>query len=178
LKSASHQYANALADVALKQSAGPQVTSELHDFATAYAESTELRTALASPAVERDAKHAIIEKVGARIGQGKTVRNFLFIVADHQRMHMLPEMIAAFEEVVQKRQGIAEATISSAVELTAAQKAEFAFTLERLTGKRVEPSYSLDPSLLGGAVVRIGDTIYDGSLRHRLNAMRERLTAE
>jgi F-type H+-transporting ATPase subunit delta len=87
-------------------------------------------------------------------------------------------MISAFQEVVRQRQGIAEAEISSAVELSAAQKAEFAFTLERLTGKRVEAKYSLEPKLLGGAVVRIGDTIYDGSLRSRLNAMRARLAAE
>jgi F-type H+-transporting ATPase subunit delta len=178
LKSVSHQYANALADVALEQKGAPQVTTQLRDFAAAYAESAELRTALASPAVDRKAKHAIIEKVGAKLGQSKTVRNFLFLVADHQRTHMLAEMIAAFEEVVQKRQGVAEAAISSAVELTAEQKAELAFTLERLTGKRVEPSFSLDASLLGGAVVRIGDTIYDGSLRNRLDVMRERLTAE
>lgn len=177
MKSANHQYANALADVALKQGAVAQVTTQLRDFAAAYAESAELRTALASPAVNREAKHAIIEKVGAQLGQSKTVRNFLFVVADHQRTHMLAEIIATFEEVVQKRQGVAKAAISSAVELTAEQKAELAFTLERLTGKRVEPSFSLDASLLGGAIVRIGDTIYDGSLRNRLSAMRERLTA-
>jgi ATP synthase F1 delta subunit len=100
LKSVSHQYANALADVALEQKAAQQVTAQLRDFAAAYAESAELRTALASPAVDRKAKHAIIEKVGAKLGQSKTVRNFLFLVADHQRTHMLAEVIAAFEEVV------------------------------------------------------------------------------
>ena len=62
--------------------------------------------------------------------------------------------------------------------MTAAQKKELAATLERLTGKKIEPKYSLDPSLLGGAVVRIADTIYDGSLRTRLNEMRTRLAAE
>ena len=67
-------------------------------------------------------------------------------------------------------EGIAEAEVSSAIELSATQKAEFAFALEKLTGKRVEAKYSLEPKLLGGAVVRIGDTIYDGSLRSRLDA--------
>jgi F-type H+-transporting ATPase subunit delta len=93
-------------------------------------------------------------------------------------MHMLPGIIAAFQEVIRQRQGIAEAEISSAVELKTSQKTEFKKTLERLTGKRVEPTYSLDPALLGGAVVRIGDTIYDGSLRNRLNGLRARLAAE
>jgi F-type H+-transporting ATPase subunit delta len=80
--------------------------------------------------------------------------------------------------VIRQRQGVAEAEISSAVELNAAQKKEMAATLARLIGKKVETKYSLDPALLGGAVVRIGDTIYDGSLRGRLNEMRARLAAE
>jgi len=80
--------------------------------------------------------------------------------------------------VLRQRQGVAEAEISSAVELSAAQKKELAATLSRLTGKKIEPTYSLNPALLGGAVVRIGDTIYDGSLRSRLNEMRARLASE
>jgi len=178
LKSASLQYANALADIALAQGAADAVNKQLADMGAMYAESAELRNFLTSPAVDRGAKHAVIEKLLARIGASKIIRNFLFVMMDHQRAHILPEIIMAFQDVVRRRQGVAEAEISSAIELSAAQKAEFAFTLERLTGKRVETKYSLDPALLGGAVVRIGDTIYDGSLRSRLNEMRTRLTAE
>ncbi|MGA2431262.1 MAG: ATP synthase F1 subunit delta, partial [Candidatus Acidiferrum sp.] len=151
---------------------------QLADFGAAYAESAELRNFLSSPAVDREAKHGVIEKLVARLGASKIIRNFLFVVADHGRTHILPEIVAAFQDVVRQRQGIAEAEIFTPVALSAAQKAEFAFTLERMTGKRVEAKYSLDPALLGGAVVRIGDSIYDGSLRQRLNAMRARLTAE
>jgi F-type H+-transporting ATPase subunit delta len=178
LKSASLQYANALADIALAQGAAEPVVRQLIDFRDAYAESSELRNFLATPAVDREAKHGVIEKLVARIGASKIVRNFLFIIADHGRMHFLPEIVDAFQEVVRKRQGISDAEIFSAVELSAAQKAEFAFTLERMTGQRIEAKYSLDPSLLGGAVVRIGDAIYDGSVRNRLNEMRSKLTGE
>ncbi len=178
MKSASHQYANALADIALAQGAVEPVLKQLADFGDAYAESAELRNFLATPAVDREAKHGVIEKLVARLGASKIVRNFLFVIADHGRTHILSEIIVAFQEVVRQRQGIAEAEISSAVELSAAQKAEFSFTLERLTGKRVEAKFSLEPALLGGAVVRIGDAIYDGSLRNRLNQMRARLSAE
>jgi F-type H+-transporting ATPase subunit delta len=100
------------------------------------------------------------------------------VIADHRRTQLIPEIIAAFQQVLRQRQGVAEAEISSAVELTAAQKKELAATLSRLTGKKIEPTYSLNPALLGGAVVRIGDTIYDGSLRSRLNEMRARLASE
>ena len=178
MKSASHQYANALADIALAQGAAEPALKQLADFGAAYAESAELRNFLASPAVDRDAKHGVIEKLVARMGASKIIRNFVFLIVDHGRAHILPEIVSAFQEVVRQRQGIAEAEISTAIELNAAQKAEFAFTLERLTGKRVEAKYSLEPALLGGAVVRIGDAIYDGSLRHRLDEMRARLAAE
>jgi F-type H+-transporting ATPase subunit delta len=178
LKSASLQYANALADIALAQGAAEPALRQLSDFGAAYAESAELRNFLSSPAVDRDAKHGVIEKLAARLGASKIIRNFLFVVVDHGRTHVLPEIVTAFQDVVRQRAGIAEAEITTPVALSAAQKAEFAFTLERMTGKRVEAKYSLDPALLGGAVVRIGDSIYDGSLRQRLNAMRARLTAE
>lgn len=178
MKSASLQYANALADIALAQGAAAPALKQLADFGGVYSDSAELRNFLASPAVDREAKHGVIEKLVARLGASKILRNFLFVIADHRRTQILPEIIAAFQDVVRQRQGIAEAEISSAVELSAAQKTEFASTLERLTGKRVEAKYSLQPALLGGAVVRIGDTIYDGSLRNRLNELRTRLATE
>ena len=178
MKSASLQYANALADVALAQGAAEPVTQQLIGFGALYAESAELRNFLSSPAVTKEAKHRVIEKLLARVGGSKVVRNFLLVVVDHQRTHVLPEMIAAFQEVIRQRQGITEAQISSAVELNAAQKAEMEFALERLTGKRVEAKFSLEPGLLGGAVVRVGDTVYDGSLRSRLNELRARLASE
>jgi F-type H+-transporting ATPase subunit delta len=178
LKSASLQYANALADIAIAQSAAEPALKQLADFGAAYAESTELRTFLASPAVTIEEKHGVIEKIVARLKASKIIRNFLFLVADHRRTAILPEIVAAFEQVVRQRQGLAEAEVLSAVELRAAQKAELAKTLEKLTGKKIETKYSLDPALLGGAVVRIGDTIYDGSLRSRLKEMRARLAGE
>lgn len=178
MKSASLQYANALADVALAQGAADAALAQLGDFAAAFGASAELRNFLASPAIPREAKHGVIEKISARVGAGKIIRNFLFVIADHHRTHILPEIVASFQDVIRQRQGIAEAEISSAIELSAAQKKKFAQTIERLTGKKIQAKYSLDPGLLGGAVVRVGDTIYDGSVGSSLNEMRARLVAE
>jgi F-type H+-transporting ATPase subunit delta len=167
-----------MADIALAQGAAEPAAKQLREFGAAYAESTELRTFLASPAVSMEAKHAVIEKIVARLGASKIIRNFLFVLADHRRTQLIPEVIAAFHQVIRQRQGVAEAEVSSAIELRTAQKKEMSATLARLTGKKIEAKYALDPALLGGAVVRIGDTIYDGSLRSRLNEMRARLAAE
>ncbi len=178
MKSATLRYANALADIALEQGAGEPAAKQLESFGAAYAQSAELRTFLGSPAVSVEAKHEVLEKIAKRLGASKIIRNFLLVIADHRRTQLIPEIAAAFQQVLRQRQGVAEAEVSSAVELTASQKKELAATLERLTGKKIEPKYALDPSLLGGAVVRIGDTIYDGSLRTRLNEMGARLAAE
>lgn len=178
MKSATRQYATALADIATAQRVADAVTQQLTGFGALYAESGELRNFLSSPAVKREAKHRVIEKLLSRVGGSKVVRNFLFVVIDHQRTHLLPEIIAAVQEEIKQREGITEAQVSSAVELSKAQKAEMEFTLEQLTGKRVEAKFSLEPSLLGGAVVRLGDTVYDGSLRSRLDNLRARLASE
>ena len=178
MKSASLQYANALADIALAQGAAVPVTQQLGDFTAAYASSTELRNILASPAVSKAEKRGVAERISARLGAGKIVRNFLFVVIDHQRTQSLPEIFESFQNVLRERQGVAEAEIFSPTALSEAQKREMTQVLERLTGKRVEAKFSLDARLLGGAMVRVGDTIYDGSLRKRLNVLREQLAAE
>jgi F-type H+-transporting ATPase subunit delta len=178
LKSAPLQYANALADIALEQGAAEPVLKQLAEFNSAYQESAELRNFLASPAVERAAKHGVIEKLVARMGASKIVRNFLFIMIDNQRTPLLPQMLEAFETVLQQRQGVAEANILSASPLNDSQKSQLLHTFQKLTGKKIQAKYSQDAALLGGVQVRIGDTIYDGSLRNRLNQMRTRLTAE
>jgi len=178
LKSASQQYANALADIALAQGAAVPVTQQLGDFTAAYASSAELRNILASPAVSKAEKRGVAERISARLGAGKIIRNFLFVVIDHQRTQLLPEIFESFQNVVRERQGVAEAEIFSPTALSEAQKKEMTQALERLTGKRVEAKFSLDTRLLGGAMVRVGDTIYDGSLRKRLNVLREQLAAE
>jgi F-type H+-transporting ATPase subunit delta len=178
LKSASLQYASALADIVLEQGAAEPARKQLEDFVAAYRESAELRNFLATPAVTRQEKHAVIEKLLARLGTGKIIRNFLFVIVDNQRAHLLPEIVASFEQVLRQREGIAQAEVTSAIELTRNQKSTLLETLQRLSGKKVEATYALEPGLLGGAVVRIGDTIYDGSVRNRLNLLRSRLAAE
>lgn len=178
MKSAPLQYANALADVALQQGAAEPLAKELGEFTSLLGGSAELRNFLESPAIVRKAKHAVVEKLVARMGASKILRNFLFVLVDHRRTANLPDIDAAFQDVVRERQGIARAEITSAMELSAAQKKVLSQTLERLTGKKIETRYALDAALLGGAVVRMGSTIYDGSVRSQLERLRARLDSE
>jgi F-type H+-transporting ATPase subunit delta len=178
LKSAILQYANALADIALEQGATGPVTQQLSDFTSVYSSFAELRNCFESPATTKEQKRRVAEKISTRLGASKIVRNFLFVVIDHQRTPELPEILETFQNVLRERQGIAETEVFSAAALKDAQKTEITQMLERVTGKKIEAKFSLDANLIGGVRVRVGDTIYDGSLRNRLDGLRENLTAE
>lgn len=178
MKSASLQYATALADIVLEQGAAEPAGKQLQEFLAAYNESAELRNFLGSPAITRENKHGVIEKLIVRLGSSKIIRNFLFVISDNQRIHLLPEIVNTFEEVLRQREGVAEALVISAAEMNEKQKTELVRTLERLSRKKIYPKYRLEPKLLAGVMVRIGDTIYDGSVRTRLNQLRARLAAE
>jgi F-type H+-transporting ATPase subunit delta len=178
LKAIAQRYASALADVALAQGAAEEVKRDLAGFTAVFEESADLRNFLASPAVGAENKRGVIEKLAARIGASQMVRNFLFVMADHRRAQELPQILQAFETELRTRQGVAEAQVTSPAELTAAEKQELLRELERLTGKKIEARYTIDPALMGGASVQIGTTIYDGSVREQLNRMREKLASE
>jgi F-type H+-transporting ATPase subunit delta len=172
------RYASALADVALEHKNAEAVKQELADFAGMMSQSADLRNFLTSPAVGREQKQAVAEKLVARMGASKTLRNFLMVIIENRRSQLLPQIREAYAAELYTRMGVTEAQVTSAKELTASERAELVRTLEQLTGKRVEARYGLDPGLIGGAVVRIGSTIYDGSVREQLNRLRARLAAD
>lgn len=178
MKSVTNRYARALADVVISQGSAEAVKSELFAFAQAVDESADLRNFLANPAVARPQKQAVIEKLMARMGGSKTLRNFLLVLVDNRRAALLREISEAFEAELCARLGVAKAEVTSAHDLNDEERTELVRTLERMTGKRVEASFSLDPELIAGAQVRIGSTVYDGSVREQLNRMRSRLAAE
>jgi len=178
LRTASAEYAAALADVALSTGHAETLRQEVRTFAEVAAESADLRNFMASPAISRAAKHDLLEKLVERAGGSKELRNFLFVLVDHHRTGLLGEIAREFETVVLRRLGIAEASVISARELSAAQKQKLAATLEAVTGNKIEARYAVDPTLVGGLVVRIGSTIYDGSVKAQLGQMAARLNRD
>jgi len=178
LKALARRYASALVDAAIEHSTAQQMKNELAAFVGLLAESADLVNFLASPAVARESKQAVIEELVARLGASQMLRNFLFVVVENHRSLLLPQIQEAFEGLLNARLGVAEAQVTSVNELSSQEKTDLARVLERLTGQRVEARYSLDPTLIGGAVVRIGSTIYDGSVREQLNRLRMKLASE
>ncbi len=170
-------YAEALADVALAEKRPEQVRRELNDFLAMLAESTDLRNFLESPAVPTSSKQAVIEKLIARMGASPALRNFLFLVVDHHRVNLLDAIGQAFGQQLNARLGILEAEVTSARPLSAEEKQQLVAVLERRTGKKIEATYRTNLALVGGAMVRIGSTIYDGSVRNSLERLRARMAA-
>ncbi len=177
----ANRYARALVDVALKPGAveTPQkIAAGLADFLSALGSSAELRGVLASPAVAPEKKRSVLAALGEKLELGRTTQNFLRVVVDRRRLSLLGEMVSAFQALLDERAGIVRAEVTAAQPVEEAQQAALAEKLSGVTGKRVLPQFAVDPALLGGAVARIGSTIYDGSVRGRLRTLGRKLATE
>ena len=178
MKALAERYAGALVDVALANKQADLVKRELADFAALILESPELHAFLSNPSIARAAKHSAIEAIVARMGASRTLRNYLFVIVDQRRAGMLIEIEQAFSRLLDARRGITQAAVTSVTELTEQERAELGAVLEKLTGEKVQAQFTTDSALIGGAVVKIGSTIYDGSVRTQLERMRVRMISE
>jgi F-type H+-transporting ATPase subunit delta len=174
--SSAPRYARAFADVAessqLDSNAAEQ---QMRDFADALTTSRELREFLENPSIDMPRKLKVLDALAPRIGMYPQVRNFIAVILDHRRLGELNDIITEFRRLADERSGITEAHITSARPLDTAARSELEAQVSKLTGGPVRASYSEDPNLLGGAVVEIGSTIYDGSLRAQLDQLKNRL---
>jgi F-type H+-transporting ATPase subunit delta len=175
----ANRYASALVDVVL----GPGSTlkpedavAQLRAAGEMVAQSAELRNALLTPAIPTSRKRAVMAKLLDQMAAAAVIRNFIYIVIDHRRIGMLDEMSEAFELALDERLGFARAEVVSAAALDEHRSASLESELSRLTGKRMRLRFAVDPELLGGAMARIGSTLYDGSLRGQLQQLRRELT--
>ncbi|MCU1225549.1 MAG: synthase delta subunit [Edaphobacter sp.] len=170
------RYAHAFASVAesnhLDTNAAQQ---QLRDFSGTLADSRQLREVLMNPSIATEQKLKVLDAIATRIGMLPQVRNFLAVIMDHQRLHELDEILAEYHAVADEQSGLAEAEITSAHPLNDADRAELEQQVSKLAGGRVRATYLQDATLLGGAVVRIGSTVYDGSIRAQLQHLKQKL---
>ncbi len=172
------RYARALVEVVLEQKTDPDIArQQLNAIVEAVHESIELRRVWESPAVSAEQKRAVLDAIVGRMGVARPIRNFIAVLIDHRRIAMLDDVARQFDTELNAQLGLAEAEISSARPLPADGKRELESQLERLTGKKVRAHYSSDPELLGGVVVRVGSTIYDGSVRGQLEKIKQELSS-
>ncbi|HMC32323.1 MAG TPA: ATP synthase F1 subunit delta [Candidatus Angelobacter sp.] len=172
------RYARAFAEVAMEHKLDPDKTvEELGEVAALVEGNRELRNVLQNPAVAHGQKLALLDALMQRMGGGKLLRNFLAVLIDHHRIASLGEIVTQFKEELDRRMGIAEARVSSARALSPAEKKSLENQLAEITGMTVRATYSEDAALLGGVMVRVGSTIYDGSVHGRLQRMRQEIAS-
>ena len=172
------RYARALADVVLEAKLNPaEVLQQLEDFAATFAGSKELREVLLNPSLPTAKRVAILDAVNRRIGCGPKVRNFLAVLISRERLAALSEIVEEYRLEMNRRLQISDAEVLTARPLQDQERAKLEREVAELAGTRVNATFLEDKSLIGGAIVRIGSTIYDGSVRGRLERLRERLVS-
>ena len=178
MASVASTYARAFADVVFDAKLDAvRAISGLQQIATLFSDSIDLRRVWDIPAVPADQKRKLLDVFVRRDGIDRPVRNLVAVLIDHRRLPYLPRIVDQLEKELDFRLGFTEAQISSARELGDAEKRTLEAQIAKTTGKKVRASYGLDPSLLGGAVVRIGSTIYDGSVKGQLERIKEAISS-
>jgi F-type H+-transporting ATPase subunit delta len=176
MASVTSTYARAFADAVLAgRSDAGKTLREAQAVAALVAANKTLRDVWETPSIPAEQKRAVLDAIVAREGISRPVRNFMAVLIDHRRIHFLDAIVKQFEKELNQRLGFAEAEITSARELSAAEKHALETQVEKLTGKKVQARYTRNPSLLGGAVIKVGSTIYDGSITGQLEKIREAL---
>jgi F-type H+-transporting ATPase subunit delta len=171
--SAPRRYAEAAFQLATRDGSIESWRRELEQ-AAATADG-QLMDVLANPALPLDERLAAADRVFADLSQ--QVRNIIFLLVRRRRIEQLPRVAAEFIRLDERRQGITHATATSALPLTDLEVKALTARLEQMTGGRVALETDVDEDLLGGLIVRVGDRLIDGSVRGRLERLRQQLVA-
>jgi F-type H+-transporting ATPase subunit delta len=177
IETIARRYGSALADVVLKTGEAEVAKNELSQWTGMIESNASLHDAFSNPAIPHKQKEALLEDLIARTRPSKTTANFVRILLRNGRLSEISTIRDRFVDELEERSGVVSAEVISARELPSDQVAELKSHLEKLTGKNVNLSLRLDESLIGGVVTRIGSTVYDGSVRTKLENLRERLVA-
>lgn len=178
MASVASSYARAFVDVVLSAKLDAnRAIAELRTLAGLLAESADLRRVWENPAIPAEQKRGLLDVIAQRDEISRPVRNLIAVLIDHRRVPFLKPIVQQVEKEINQRLGFAEAQITSARELGDAEKRTLELRIEKVTGKKVRARYGQDASLLGGALVRVGSTIYDGSVKGQLEKIREAISS-
>jgi F-type H+-transporting ATPase subunit delta len=178
MASVTNTYARAFAEAVFDGRLDPDnILHEAQSVAALVAGNKELRAVWEAPSITAEQKRGVLDAIVAREGISKTVRNFVAVLIDHRRINFLGPIVKQFEQELNQRLGFVEAEITSARELDQSDRRTLEARMETVTGKKVRARYSRDESLLGGAVVKVGSTIYDGSVKGQLERIKQALSS-
>ena len=172
------RYAGAFADVVTAAKLDmAAIDAQLTDFLATWEGSRELREFFGNPAIPAVQKVEILDKLNVKLKLQKELRNLIAILISNDRIGQVSAVAQAYRRLLQEQQGTRPAEIVTARELDSKEREALVAEIATLAGSKIEASFTLDKSILGGTVVRIGSTVYDGSVRGRLERLKEALIA-
>jgi len=174
--SLARRYARAVLEIGTANGNLDKIGADLRSIALAMHDSAELVTVLTNPAIRRADRRRVIDGLLERIGADPATRNLVSLLLDGERLSSLEAIAREVSSMIEARSGRTVAEVTSARPLDAAELTQLTAALERLSGKQVSITKREDPDLLGGVVAKLGDTVYDGSLRTQLRTLRDELT--
>jgi F-type H+-transporting ATPase subunit delta len=174
----ARRYARALLELGSDVEQLDALVEEISAAAESYEASPELQAALENPLFPHQVKKNILAELAQTIGLGQNARNALFLLNDRRRMPALPGIAQLLREMNDKKKGLLRAEVVTAAPLSEAYYLRLQQQLEKMTGRKVALDKREDPSLIAGVITRIGDTVYDGSLRSRLQEIKHALTPD
>jgi F-type H+-transporting ATPase subunit delta len=172
--SLARRYAKAVFDIG--GASVDKIGTDLKSLATAMKSSPELQSLLSNPAIRRADRRKVVDALLTRIIAAPTTKNLVYLLLDGERLSALPDISRELSAMIEAKGGRITAEVTSAKPLDASQLTQITLALEKLSGKKVDIVKRDDPSLLGGVVAKVGDTVYDGSLKTQLRAIRDELT--
>jgi len=175
ITSTALKYARALLEAAAENATEDAVLTDLRSFDSLLSGHDELRSTLQNPVVPFPSKRKIVEALGVRIPFSQTVQNFILIAVSNARIHQFSSLVDAFSQVLDEKREIQQGTVYSANALDSAQRELITQGMTRLTKGHVRLAFEEDSDLIGGIKIRLGSTIFDGSIRARLNELEKRL---
>lgn len=171
----ARRYSAALADIVLSSGEIDTVKAELAAYSEMFASSPDLANVFSNPAIAHADKIKLLESLIAKSAPTRTTGNFLRILLRNGRLGEIGHINDRFDTVLQERGGTVAAEVTSARELPAQEREAFRANLEKMTGKRVSIDFVIDSDIIGGAVTRIGSTVYDGSVKTKLENLKAEL---
>lgn len=172
ISAVAERYASSLFELAQQANSVAKVESDLNDFEAMLKDSADLSRLINSPVFSSDEQAKAIDAIVARAKIAGLAGNFLRVVAKNRRLFAVPGMIQAFRRIAAEHRGETAAEITSAHALTAAQQTELKAALKSVAGKDVAITITVDPSLLGGLIVKMGSRQIDTSLKTKLNSLK------
>lgn len=175
-RTAAARYARALLDVAIKERTDlSRIETDLSGFADLLTAHPSLGKVLLNPAIPIQGKRATVEALVARLNPIGVVGKLVVMLAERDRLVLLPELLSAYRQRVMDLQGVVKAEVTTAIELPSERSDAIKDSLARATGRTVTLTSRIDPSIVGGVVARVGSMVYDGSVTSQLKRLKQRL---